>query len=607
MHKVETKAPLYGYFSRCIAMGLVLWLLLLAACGNQNSTFAPTPTPTAKCPPAVSNSGQALSSDNTIYMFRTPCTTRFWRAGTIVVIVTSVAGGAILPAQQPTLNQNVTAQVQLILNHSLILDRSMKAVLATPLADAAGQSTSVLLGSTLALFLSLQIQFNDGSTALMGDDNLVKVVNAINNNNVVVEKKPITPKNAPGVFINSVSPDWLTEGGGGGFSGGHPDGSPGAVSDGTIWSTSCASGSGPLVYVLDTAHPLGIDQSGNPVHTGATKLLADPSIPTITPNVVPEPPAATPACDFSHDIGASTKETDVILDDTNDYGLKIFNPNSVNPDEFREHGLFVSDIIHHIAPQASIRLILVLNDYGVGDLQALFYGFQLISEEQAQEHIRGATVNMSLGLAPPTKCLQSIWNNLTNWENQYGGTREQPQANVDACAGNAAAIIADPNTARLYFSLGLMIHALAVATGDQLVAAAGNDSPAFGAELPAGFCDVVAVGATTGNAGNGWLYTASTKLASFSNVPYFDGTNCLSINLANGKLVEQPGQADHAVVAVGSGICSLLLHGVNDPPMGPKGLASWQGTSFSTAMISGNLAKNGGTLPVKLDETQPCG
>src|SRR5205085_6023466 len=108
-------------------------------------------------------------------------------------------------------------------------------------------------------------------------------------------------------------------------------------------------------------------------HTGATMPLSSTTIPTITPTVVPDPPAAAPTCNFFRDVGASTRETDVALDDLNDYGLKILNPYSANSNEFREHGLFVSDIIHHIAPLASIRLIRVLNDYGAGDLNALFY------------------------------------------------------------------------------------------------------------------------------------------------------------------------------------------------------------------------------------------
>ncbi len=357
-----------------------------------------------------------------------------------------------------------------------------------------------------------------------------------------------------------------------------------------------------MVYVLDTAHPLSMDASGNQVHTGMTLPLST-SIPTITPNVVPKPSAAKSICDCPHDIGASTRETDVALDDTDEYGLKIFNPYSKNSNELREHGLFVSEIIHNIAPLASIRLIRVLNDYAVGDLNALIYGLQLIYDEQIRDQIRGAIVNMSLGVMPPPKCLQSIWTDLPNWENQYGGTQNHPQANMNACNGPSAVITNNSNLTRLYVPLGLMINELAT-VGDHLVAAAGNDTTAFGAELPAAFCNVIAVGATMTNVSNNWHYTPQTMLVPTSNIPYFDGTNCLNVDLANGSLVEQSGQPDHAVVALGFHICSLLLHGESDPPGGTQGLAIWKGTSFSTAIISGNLASNGGVLLPTLNESQ---
>jgi Subtilase family len=592
MRMTETKGSLRGYLLRCIGVCLVLWLILPAASGGQ-------PPPAGKCPPTVADSGQALSADNTLYTFKSTCTSRFWRAGTIVVAAASPTGVPIPPQQRQALDEKIIIQIQSILNKNLILDQSMRTVFVTPLEGTTNTkpSNSVLMGSTLALFLSLIVEFKVGPPQLIGDLNMEKAVNVINNN------LPVQIGTSPVVFIDSSSPDWLTGGGGGGFTGGHPDGDPTAARDAS-WSTSCASGSGPVVYVLDTAHPLGIDSGGIPFHTGATKFLADPSIPTISPNLVPDPPAAKPACDFSHDIGASIRETDVVLDDKTDLNLKIFNPNVVNLNEFREHGLFVSDLIHHIAPQANIRLIRVLNDYGVGDLQALFDGFQLIS----QEHHQGAIVNLSLGLAPPPKCLQSIWKNLTNWENLYGGTRNQPQANIGACNGAVDAIIEDPNLKRLYVPLGLMIDEMAHLTGDHLTAAAGNDSPAFGAELPAAFCSVIAVGATNVRVGNDWRYETGTKLAKFSNVPYFDGSDCLGINAKSGVVVEQEhsDQENQSIVAVGIHICSLLLHGVNDPPGKLKGLASWQGTSFSTAIISGNLASNGGRIPSTLNETQPC-
>jgi hypothetical protein len=586
MRLTETK---WGYLSRCMAVCLVLWLSLAAARGVQAA-------PTGNCLPTATSAGPALSADNTLYMFKTPCTTRFWKAGTIVVTATTASGRPIPGDQQQTLFGRIIIQINAILHKKLILDQSMTNVFATTLEEVKQQSSFISIGSTLAVFFSLIIDFKHRPPALMGDINLVKTVNTINNN------LPIQIDKSPVVFIDSASPDWLTAGGQGGFTGGHPDGDP-KTAHNASWSTSCASGPGPVVYVLDTAHPLNVDRSRNPVHLGVTKVVADRTIPTITPSVVPNPSAAAPICDFYRDIGSSTMEMDTILDDRSDFGLNILNSNSVNQNEFREHGLFVSEIIHRIAPLASIRLIRVLNDYGVGDLQALFNGFQLISDQ----HIRGSIVNMSLGLAPPPKCLQSIWNNLADWENRFGGTRDRPQANIFACNGNVDDIITDPRLTRLYVPVDLMLNQLARA-GYHLVAAAGNDSTAFGAELPAASCDVISVAASRVKTGDDWLFESGTKLAQFSNLPYFEGRDCVGVNAAAGTSTEQEHSdlQKHAVVALGVNVCSLLLHRVSDPPFGTQGLAIWQGTSFSTGIISGNLAKNGGTLPAKLDESQPC-
>lgn len=597
MRLTETK---WGYLSRCIAVCLVLWLSLAMARGVE---AAPT---TGNCPPTATSSGPALSADNTIYTLHTPCTTRFWRAGTIVVAAATPTGGTISPDQQGTLEEAIIDQIQSILAQKLILDKSMRGVMVVPLFQqevtaSENNPSSVLIGSAIDVFLVLYVEFKMGPTEPIGDSNLVKAVNVINSS------LPILIDGPPVVIINSTSPDWLTAGGQGGFTGGHPDGDP-KTAHNASWSTSCASGPGPVVYVLDTAHPLGKDLvSGKPFHTGMTMPLT-PSIPTLPPDVVPNPPSAKPMCNFYGDIGASTMEADLVLDDMNATGLEIFNSSSVNSNEFREHGLFVSELIHHIAPLASIRLIRVLNDYGVGDLTTLLNGFRIISKEQAQEHIRGAIVNMSLGLLPPPKCLKSIWDNLSDWENRFGGTKDQPQANINACNGDVDDIITDPRLTRLYVPVDLMINQLAQVTHDHLTAAAGNDSTAFGAELPAASCDVISVAATRVKAGDDWLFESGTKLAQFSNLPYFEGRDCVGVNAAAGTSTEQEHSdlQKHAVVALGVNICSLLLHGESDPPFGTQGLAIWQGTSFSTAVISGNLAKNGGTLPVKLDESQPC-
>ena len=100
MRMKETEGSLWGYLSRCMAVGLVLWLSLTAASGAQAA-------PTGKCPPTASDAGQALSADNTLYMLKTPCTTRFWEAGTIVVAAATASGAPIPPGQQEKLDAQI--------------------------------------------------------------------------------------------------------------------------------------------------------------------------------------------------------------------------------------------------------------------------------------------------------------------------------------------------------------------------------------------------------------------------------------------------------------------------------------------------------------------
>src|SRR5215472_6889307 len=132
MNMKETKGSRWGYLLRCMAVCLVLWFPFLAARGVE-------PAPTGKCPPTATGASQALSADNTIYMFKTPCTTRFWKAGTIVVAAASASGAPIPPDQQQTLDEEIIIQINTILHQKLILDKSMTNVFATPVEEVEQQ------------------------------------------------------------------------------------------------------------------------------------------------------------------------------------------------------------------------------------------------------------------------------------------------------------------------------------------------------------------------------------------------------------------------------------------------------------------------------------
>jgi hypothetical protein len=164
--------------------------------------------------------------------------------------------------------------------------------------------------------------------------------------------------------------------------------------------------------------------------------------------------------------------------------------------------------------------------------------------------------------------------------------------------------------------------------------------------MPAAFCNVTAVTAVTNTASqagtswrallppNGSPITGDTfKSASdatpgsaawVANLPYLPGSTCLQVppvstvidalQSATGAPPPMPQlnptNVDNAVYAVGTNVCSLYAQDTNPsasiPPLPQPGYEYWSGTSFATAIISGNLAANSGSLPGTLDESQPC-
>lgn len=68
-----------------------------------------------------------------------------------------------------------------------------------------------------------------------------------------------------------------------------------------------------------------------------------------------------------------------------------------------DHGLFIAGLIRDLTPDAQIECIRVLNDYGVGDCQALYQALTAIEERQRTGDLRGKpiVVNMSLVIGPP--------------------------------------------------------------------------------------------------------------------------------------------------------------------------------------------------------------
>jgi hypothetical protein len=80
-----------------------------------------------------------------------------------------------------------------------------------------------------------------------------------------------------------------------------------------------------------------------------------------------------------------------------------------------DHGLSVAGLIRDVAPRARIRLIRVLDDFGAGDLYALFAALTDLEREMVQGSIRRLVINLSLTVMPDIRRLPYIWFDHRQW------------------------------------------------------------------------------------------------------------------------------------------------------------------------------------------------
>jgi hypothetical protein len=402
------------------------------------------------------------------------------------------------------------------------------------------------------------------------------------------------------VEITGASPDWyIIAGSGGNGIGGSPGGLP-QPQPAAKPNVPARSANAPIVYVLDTADQLG---------QGNVTAPPDPAkYPSLCGSATNNPCAAELT-----DLATRSRESDWPLADEDDYGV-----NAPGDTREREHGLFVSDLIHHLAPQAQVRLLRTLNDQGYGDVVGLMERLGVVLSDRPPS---GTIVNMSLSTVVSTGCLLDVW---VHWSNTYA----TPAASKTlGCSGFVELPSANQSSLLQFSQLELLIQSLE-SRGVQLVAAAGTagggSSDGY-AGLPAAYCGVEAVAAAQNLVGNNWQVNGvngDPALAAFSNQPYLYGRNCLLIDpasrivgaLSKNQVVKPPvptlqaTPAGDAVAALGAGVCSLYANDTDASswPAPRAGYAQWDGTSFATALISGNLAASGSKLPTSLDESQPC-
>ncbi len=219
---------------------------------------------------------------------------------------------------------------------------------------------------------------------------------------------------------------------------------------------------------------------------------------------------------------------------------------AVNLPDMRDHGLFAAGLVHAVAPASEIRLIRVLDNEGQGDLQTLNRALVAFIDEvagpastaasQQEVPLRGAVINLSLGVHPPP----------------------------DAEEQGLPAEISSLRT----------ILAAAECLDIVTVAAAGNDSagrqPHLPAQIPASWSSTIGVAASN----------ESRALACFSN----EG----DILAPGGEGGPQPDEC-RPMFQDCTGDCPYAL--ISLSVASPTGYRYWTGTSFSTPLVSG-LAAN---------------
>lgn len=239
--------------------------------------------------------------------------------------------------------------------------------------------------------------------------------------------------------------------------------------------------------------------------------------------------------------------------------VRIESPGSF-PD-YRDHGLFVSGLVHAVAPDSEIYLIQVLNDDNRGDLDTLVNGLSLFSVQTLGD--KGGTlnrtiINLSLGIHPTEELFQTII--------PYANTLYQLTVPGYPLSGNAVPVV----------SLQTVLD-VAIGQGAVVAAASGNDSgdPALfqpvEPQIPASYPNVIGV------AGTG----STRKLACFSNaggVAAPSGDNKMP---GCAFIVDQGGCETQPEMCM----VSLSMH---QAPV--SGYGYWVGTSFATPLVSGLAA-----------------
>ncbi|GCE11911.1 S8 family peptidase [Tengunoibacter tsumagoiensis] len=224
-----------------------------------------------------------------------------------------------------------------------------------------------------------------------------------------------------------------------------------------------------------------------------------------------------------------------------------------------DHGLTVAGLVRDVAPRAQIRLIRILNDFGGGDLYALYAALTDLEREIVAGSIRRLVINLSLITLPDIRRLPYIWFDHRQWPtNQLMGAMRV--------------------LTHIEEGLRLLFESLA-AHGVLIVAAAGNDSMLANQQgqaprpprAPARYESVLSVTAVNSSYAPANFANAASMPPNDAGVATFGGDG---------------------YGATGSDALPDAVRGIFISPTFPMGEANttgwadWSGTSFATPIIS---------------------
>ena len=569
---------------RCALLGL---LSLLVACSSQSSAKTTTPTPTPTPPPGPVLQACPLPPGDPLNEVR------FWVRGQIAVSAVLSAPG------QPVSESAILKAVNtLVTTHG---DPALQ-----PVRDNSGLPAVVQVGRTATAFLTI------ANPTLRCDDNVRAAVTAINA--ALIGNVNGGPPTFAGGFIAGASPNWYSAAspydGGSDAVHGSPDNLPGGTTlQLPLTQAPPLTNPASIAFVLDTGYPV-VNGAQPEASCGSDNHPCMPKAEPLNADLL----GSGYRTYVGSTLASVLTESDLALPDETTF--EDFNLGHAF--KVQDHGLFISELIHHLAPKTQVVLLRDLNNYGMGDLHTTLFELQSIINDPEQFGVAAVgkiptVISLSLNFGPSISCFDTDWQ---QWHDQSDVVNGQPFSwhnyNETACGQTNVTQATIAQNAPLYSTIGETLQAMIASSQGNIsvVAAAGNDDGDY-AHLPAGFCGVIAAGATVGTTPPSDP-TDHGQMAAFANLPFWPNQGCLQepTDASSPVGTYQPNAATYAF-AQGVNLCSLYFQH-NLTGTGTANLAQWSGTSFATALVSGNIAATpslatlaSGQLKLP-SQSQPC-